>query len=797
MKKRELRLAVVLYGGVSLAVYMHGITKEIQKLVRASKILHGLQKSHRAGITYEEAIAPQSNRETDTEHHYFELLQAIGDCIDLRVLVDVVAGASAGGINAIMLSRSLAHDLPLDTHREMWLRGADISELMDPADQPRKWHRWYMRPLIRRWSKDKLNRLLADPESYRQFSLLVRGPWFRPPFSGERLSTMLLDALASMEYRCDSSESLLPGDHKLECLISVTDFFGYPQVLPLHDPPMIVEREHLHTWRFVHFQAVSGERISDFRSANIPGLALAARATSSYAGAFPPLQIVEIDRLLKKRKQAWPDRESFIQKTLSPLLQAGLNPCDASFIDGGVVNNKPFKNAIKAIMSRPAHCQIDRRLLFIDPNPQSSAALPPDSSPGFFRTLIGSLSTIPRNEPVQNDIDAILKLNRRIENIRGIVASCRAQVTESIRSVVDIDSIKTPSEQRLQDLRDCCTDVAAKDAGYTYAGYIHLRTSSLIDGIVDLLNRICHQNKRSPSSLQLHKALEAWAKASGILELQSDTDNRVIERFLRTFDVSYRMRRLRFVLRAINDLYQSSSIDDAASQSLGRAKKKTFTVLGKYQERLGVSFYGKTVCAEAEQIIANEKNILQRLTPLLQHLGEQLDLVAMDREMDALIADICREATSPEIRRDLLSAYLGFPFFDTAIFPLMRDDDSHELQAIKIDRISPQDVRDNCTAGGAARLKGIELGHFGAFFSRRSREHDYLRGRLDSASRLIDIVMSAVPEATHINALTFKHALFKSILDSEAQFLKHSDKLIREIRREVDHAVEKNNAHVH
>ena len=33
---RELRLALVCYGGVSLAIYMHGITKELEKLVRAS-----------------------------------------------------------------------------------------------------------------------------------------------------------------------------------------------------------------------------------------------------------------------------------------------------------------------------------------------------------------------------------------------------------------------------------------------------------------------------------------------------------------------------------------------------------------------------------------------------------------------------------------------------------------------------------------------------------------------------------------------------------------------------------------
>lgn len=29
MRQKELRLALVCYGGVSLAVYMHGVTKEI------------------------------------------------------------------------------------------------------------------------------------------------------------------------------------------------------------------------------------------------------------------------------------------------------------------------------------------------------------------------------------------------------------------------------------------------------------------------------------------------------------------------------------------------------------------------------------------------------------------------------------------------------------------------------------------------------------------------------------------------------------------------------------------------
>ena len=37
MRQKELRIALVCYGGISLAVYMHGVTKELWKLARASQ----------------------------------------------------------------------------------------------------------------------------------------------------------------------------------------------------------------------------------------------------------------------------------------------------------------------------------------------------------------------------------------------------------------------------------------------------------------------------------------------------------------------------------------------------------------------------------------------------------------------------------------------------------------------------------------------------------------------------------------------------------------------------------------
>ena len=94
---KELRLAVVCYGGVSLAIYMHGITKELQKLVETSRRFE-LDPSHNPFA------------EGSVEHAYFQALRRTRerDGLTTRVVVDVVSGTSAGGINGICLAKALA-----------------------------------------------------------------------------------------------------------------------------------------------------------------------------------------------------------------------------------------------------------------------------------------------------------------------------------------------------------------------------------------------------------------------------------------------------------------------------------------------------------------------------------------------------------------------------------------------------------------------------------------------------------------------------------------------------------------
>src|SRR5499426_1869046 len=153
MREKELRIALVCFGGISLAIYMHGISKEILKLVRASSALHAIaDRSRRANASFFDRI-DRSDAEYDTEDVYFELLREIGRTVELRVVVDIIAGASAGGINGTMLARALSHDLPMDALRDLWLENADVAVLLASDARAGTWSKWFLKPLI--WAATK------------------------------------------------------------------------------------------------------------------------------------------------------------------------------------------------------------------------------------------------------------------------------------------------------------------------------------------------------------------------------------------------------------------------------------------------------------------------------------------------------------------------------------------------------------------------------------------------------------------------------------------------------------------
>ena len=174
MKEKELRIALVCFGGVSLAVYMHGITKEILKLVRASSVLHAIaDRAERSQSAFFDRV-DRDDPEYDTDAIYYELLRDIGRRLELRVIVDIIAGASAGGINGTMLARALSHDLPMGALRDLWLDHADIAELLDPEARARASSKLVLKPVVWLLGAAGLWTSIKDREVRSKLSLLVR-----------------------------------------------------------------------------------------------------------------------------------------------------------------------------------------------------------------------------------------------------------------------------------------------------------------------------------------------------------------------------------------------------------------------------------------------------------------------------------------------------------------------------------------------------------------------------------------------------------------------------------------------
>src|SRR5258708_9351107 len=307
MKEKELRLALVCYGGVSLVLYMHGVIKEILKLSRASKAYHSVPQSEQRVHQSYEAANGDDGRPHDTEDVYFTLLQSIGRTLALRVIVDSIAGASAGGISGIVLARALAHDLSIDHLRDLWLDEADLLRLLGSSQRARPWSKWFLRPVP--WILFRMRRLgpAVDREIQKNLSMFFRSRWFEPPFDGERFLELLFDGLSAMRGRSDKPSSLLPPGHELGLAVSITDFFGYPRDVKINTPSLIAERQHGLFWPF-KYRHWSGEgETSGLSDINTPGLALAARAPSSFPGEFPPVQLSDLEMLLAKRGIDWPD----------------------------------------------------------------------------------------------------------------------------------------------------------------------------------------------------------------------------------------------------------------------------------------------------------------------------------------------------------------------------------------------------------------------------------------------------------------------------------------------------------
>ncbi len=729
MKERELRLALICYGGVSLAVYMHGITREVWQLVAASR-----------------AQADGASAASDVQGVYRELLDQVETRggVRLRVLNDIIAGASAGGLNGIFLARAIATGQSLAPLTRLWLEGADVERLMAPDARPvsrltKAWARPIAWAIARRGggTVDETVSDEAKAEIGAKLSQFVRARWFEPPFGGETFTGMILDAFDAMDAG-PVGPKLLPPGQPLDLFVTATDFHGRPQRLTLHSPPIVEEREHRLTFGFRD----TGDGLG-----STPALALAARATASFPGAFPPMTVDELDRVLAERGTGWPTRADDLALLL-PRRAAEGTAEQVVLIDGSILTNAPFAPALAALANRPAKRPVDRRFVYLDPAPGHKAIGRPgeadDLSPGFFTTVFAALSAIPREQPIRDNLEAIAARTARIARLSRVVSALTPEVERQVDEAIGRPLFfNRPTGDRLLKWSRTVAERASHGSDLARLGYRELRLNGLCEALGAPLAAGADTVSAARVTARLWSGLHATAAAQpGVLD---------------RLDLGYRSRRLRHLARTVASCVAERTESAEAVEPLRRLVFDALSRLSAQPDRIAAS-------EELARLVEDGAPAIE----LTDAVASLCALPAFDRWLaDELASHL---ASLPNgIRPRLLRAWLGYAVLDMATLPLLQGEGLDEFDEIKVDRISPEDAT-SLASGTAATLKGIEFNHFGAFFSRGYRENDYLWGRLHGAERMVDIVLSTLPEgdgppAEWVTAL--KGRLLAAILDEE------------------------------
>jgi patatin-related protein len=742
---REVRFAVVLYGGVSLAIYINGVVQELFRLVRATAPVHPLPEASTPQVVYHPTTAhpelPPALK--GSELVYRELGQMLpngrdrprpGAAIRTRFVIDIVSGTSAGGINGIFLAKAIAMQQPLDQLRDLWMDEADIGLLLN------------------------------DRPSYKGLPQAVRRAGDPPPslLNGQRLFDRALEALKGMadKEEVPAKEDVPAGEvpqevfvpsyaEQLDLAVTTTDLQGLRLPLRLQDR-VIYERRHRNVLRFVYAtEDATGSKHNDFAAHNDPLLAFAARATSSFPFAFEPARLTDAALVAHELREAEP-WNSFFPDYVD--VRAPFE--EYSFADGGYLDNKPFSYATEALAKRRADLPVDRKLIYVEPAPTDPSELVTSKllkaedvqpKPDALANVMDAVLKLPRAEPIRDDIAAVIVRNRRLAEI--------AEVTRAVDDEINRHDPLEPIHAMSGDVADVVLDAALEGAQLPHRAYRELRTVIVLDNLASLVTRQLGLREDSDYPYAIRLILRSWFDRR---------TPRNTGRFLHGHDLSYRLRRIWFVQDRINALLAAPNGTEAEAlrklklqlnaiavnlrREGRRARKRpagrgepTLTGIHEAVEAVGLNRKKllEVLAAPAEDYVQ-----LWELETKLDDLAEALrvhfepQFSDADRKARVLLGG---EGVPADDRKKLVGWYRRFETYDLVQLPLTYPD-LGEAAPVDVVRVSPVDAPslvNESASDSAHKLAGTAVGHFGGFLEREWRANDLLWGRLDGAERIL------------------------------------------------------------
>ncbi|HEX8185349.1 MAG TPA: patatin-like protein, partial [Blastocatellia bacterium] len=704
-KTREMRLGLVMYGGVSLAVYINGVAAEFFRAVRGRGV--------------------------------YRLIKALTDS---DIVVDIISGTSAGGINGILLAYALCNNKDFLSSATLWRRDGDIRSLL------RSPHR----------DKDGFSSLL-NSEGYYQPRLEEAFRYMRDyvPEDGEMGSEF-----------CE-----------LDLFVTGTDVDGNISTQFDDAGHAIDVKDHRSVFLLKHrknrkepfnpqFKADgAGEQNAD---TTYKALAKLARITSCFPAAFTPVYVTAGESNEDKILQAWGQLDK-----------------DSCFLDGGVIDNKPFTYTLKEIFERSATRQVDRKLYYVEPDPEHFSRIESASNPNIYEAVIASLIGIPGYESIADDLKLLATHNSKLNQFKRLTRSLNGSEQYEV----------SPAQQQI----------------YENSRLIAI-SERVVQGILKENGKVTRVSQRD------RKTATALVSAfDGMVEEAADQRNALAsaKSVLDNFDVYFRLRRLyRIVYLIADQLYNKKNPVQGEKQVRYKRLWRDFNRQIKLLEILRVRMedlidqapiqWRKTIEDRLDKdeqasltpevtkmwgivslAMRNFLNVTGQMAEILpqaypepagaaEWLGQDT-LSEMNRCLKECVAreiidEISRNPDSPklhepEVNNNLLfltdsyeaqilewiigddsdpvvKAYRNFQTLDMLLYPMEMIAGLHEKDIIQTIRISPADAEKGFSSKSLAdKVSGDALYHFGGFFKRSWRSNDILWGRLDSCCQLIESLL--------------------------------------------------------
>ncbi|MEV4731390.1 patatin-like protein [Saccharopolyspora sp. NPDC049426] len=695
----ELRLALAMRGGASMAVWIGGAVAEINELRES---LDGTG---------------------DSEHPWAALARLAGY---RSVSVDVLAGASAGGLNAALMSATLVYGMPFERMRRTWIRLADLEAMARPV--PKFWQR--------------------GPAS-----LLEGDDYFRA-----ELARVIRDNAPPAEQQ--------PG-RRADMLLTAT--LLDPLVEPHHDArigPMPLERRAARLT--FHHEGLAGDPLSDFGDLDDTALRLAhaARATSSFPFAFEPAKV-----------RSGPGEPPAGEPNMLGLFsETSTGTTPFRVIDGGVLDNIPVTAAIEAIAQAPADRPTRRFLLYLNPDPVVSRGQRPGSGRAV-PVAVAALRSRFTQESLLSDLDELAEHNRAVDGNalrrKALFAPVREHPERLAEHVafVAADHAVVRAELDAQAVHALLTDPSGSEDGTLLPPVIGDPLAEWSARARDLLpDRL--------AALARQAGPEIFDDAHGLRTAVQECLGWAwdIERSAQVGACKaqlYRLRAFAGVLAGHADRYwingaqlepivETGELDDWIRRVQRRRERLQHRLPSPIEPLLGAVLRAVSDGDGFQQALAE---FAAELQSMVESSGadaapdaDGVDAVARAREVLHGIADRLAEA-APARMEPVAAEQVGYALLETTarrpevlrkLVVLTAPLDVGRAPTTRIDLlrvVSDEHTPLPFTAlrrDGALRIedkiRGLDLGSFGAFLSAKWRANDWMWGRMDTAATLVGML---------------------------------------------------------